>query len=244
MKNFFLLIATLFSPVLCEAQEISFLEEGKQWTYYSNNMMEQYRHNYNYVLHGDTVVLDRKCMKLFRDDKLTAFLYEDGCKVYCSFPEEKSFSLLYDFGLNKGDEITALYGKKIRVMKTEERDYCGVNRRLLWWLPCSEYENMSADDMEKLIADGREELFGQWIEGVGSPRDMFAYEPYPGNNSSLVCKQAGRQLFPDESFVDEIDRLHETAVSTLGLYDLTGRRLTAEPARGIYIRDGKKMMRR
>ena len=55
-------------------------------------------------------------------------------------------------------------------------------------------------------------------------------------DTTLMCQA-------ESASVPDIQANARTSASP-AIYDLTGRRLTAEPTRGIYIRDGKKVMRK
>ena len=84
-----------------------------------------------------------------------------------------------------------------------------------------------------------------WIEGIGSLR----YGPVglegdkPGASSTLInCTQQGRVIYQYEE-ATSVPQIRQHHADTGKAYDLQGRRMAGEPERGIYIRDGRKVVR-
>ena len=78
-----------------------------------------------------------------------------------------------------------------------------------------------------------------WIEGVGSTLDFFGMLPLPGNYNSLVaCEVNGEVIYQSATSIQGIKS--NTLNSDGAIFDLQGRRLSATPAKGVYIQNGKK----
>ena len=96
-----------------------------------------------------------------------------------------------------------------------------------------------------------------WIEGIGSGAGPFSpWIPLPPYNTFLQgCELDGTCLFGypdfyDADISDSVGSTHNKGSYDNSSYDLSGRRLSVSPAssvpsvlpKGVYIKDGKKMM--
>ena len=78
-----------------------------------------------------------------------------------------------------------------------------------------------------------------WIEGVGATMDFFGMLPLQGNYNSLVaCEVNGEVIYQSATSIQGIKS--NTLNSDGAIFDLQGRRLSATPAKGVYIQNGKK----
>ncbi|MBO4907629.1 MAG: hypothetical protein J5486_11490 [Bacteroidaceae bacterium] len=175
-------------------------------------------------------------------------LWEAEQKVYF-IPDgaDESF-LLYDFSLNVGEETTVYMPvsgiRPIDVVKEKERVVCvdGVERH------CSLIRAYWGDS-NCLSA-------GWWIEGVGSILSpLTSGSSQEGIIEQLIeCTVNGDTIYTGENNpVEELNRMltndNQDNVSfpvvysksfNNQYYDLSGRRLSAPLAKGVYIENGKK----
>ena len=85
-----------------------------------------------------------------------------------------------------------------------------------------------------------------WIEGVGSLKYGIAVhnpDRVDSNSCLVTCRNNGSILYHHSE--DALSITPRTVDSSLAgySYDLQGRRLTTEPRKGVYIRDGRKVMK-
>lgn len=165
------------------------------------------------------------------------FLREEDQKIFIYWPPGGTELLLYDFSLAEGESTSGNYAggsdltvDKIETVVVQERKF----RRFL------------------LSSSYRQDLF--WIEGVGHPSGPFrAY----GNEVNDGKEYALLAVFEDGDCIftkDDLAKLPEPSgigivdgndgAESPRIYDLQGRRLKSAPEKGIYIRDGKKMIQR
>lgn len=144
--------------------------------------------------------------------------------------------VLYDFNMQVGDKYPSVEGHEdVSVIMTDRvttRD--GVTRRLL------------------VLSNGY-----KLLEGIGclnSP-GMFFFYLNPSLEMATNCSTTSLNLFEtyndnrkneviiyqwDDFVTLDIEAIK--ACPTYSLYDLQGRRLTQQPRKGVYIRDGQKVM--
>ena len=144
--------------------------------------------------------------------------------------------VLYDFNMQVGDKYPSVEGREdVSVIMTDivtTRD--GVTRRLL------------------VLSNGY-----KLLEGIGclnSP-GMFFFYLNPSLEMATNCSTTSLNLFEtyndnrkneviiyqwDDFVTLDIEAIK--ACPTYSLYDLQGRRLTQQPRKGVYIRDGQKVM--
>ena len=217
------------------AQYLPFAEEGKQWTsHYDLPMPGGDFNGYEWV-EGDTVIGDNVCKKLYSRNDLedegavyAGALYEEDGKVYF-YPSNPKVTrnLWYDYTLETGDALPA-----------PNDDYCigdvftmeiqGITRRI--------YAVCMGNDVNTY-----------WIEGIGSIQGINAPTFLSGGGSFLSCEVNGKVLYSSDSFFDQLATSVSEVVSAgqAGpVFDLQGRRLDHEPLQGLYIKDGRKVLKR
>ena len=205
------------------------LKEGKRWSYEMDRGSVM---TFELYLDGDTIIGDKECIKLYRQQgEATTYqgaFFEEGQQVYFVDGGKDSPVLYYDFGLREGD-VFDLVGMK--VLYSHHMAISGEERRVTYL--------SSADNQMK----------GAWVEGIGSVSRLDTPVIMTGNDAELVsCVEDGKEIFTRE------DYRHLLATIASGIseqnvnpktdkhasYDLQGRRLTSNPQKGLYIRDGKK----
>ena len=144
-----------------------FVEDNKTWTCYGN---PEGAGLYCYRLRGDTLVNDQNCLKLYSQNKYNngrtlyeGALYEQDKRVYIYKPGASECSLLYDFSLKPGEEVTlyqnSRYSDGIRAITDVYELHAGQLMRIMAF-----YEIFRYGD-EQVANYGQ--FLGNWIEGVG-----------------------------------------------------------------------------
>ena len=146
---------------------VPLVSEDYLWSYCDVRKMEVFSYNLYYIqfyFKGDTVINQNNYKKLYQnacDQNMTyyiAAMREVDKKTYAVFQGESKEKLIYDFGLNKGDDF---YSELTNIAyKVQEVDSVIVNG-------------------EKRKRINFEYSFDVWIEGIGSLDNH--YLPYPLN---------------------------------------------------------------
>lgn len=234
MKQFLLMLAMM--PLASFAQDgyRPLVEQGKKWTYHHANF--EYVWDYYYTLEGDTVVSGKNCLKMYsdnKDDKGERFyegaLFEEGKKVYCFYPEKDEANLLYDFDCKVGDTL-----------KIGNVDLITLSIDTIVGIICKgERYDFQAQRYEEDM--GEPFVMGtlSWVKGVGATLDFFNMLPLAGNYNSLVaCEVNGEVLYQTSTAIQSVRSRQSNDHDAI--FDLQGRRLSATPAKGVYIQNGKK----
>lgn len=157
---------------------------------------------------------------------------EEGTKVYL-VPDGKTVyerQLLFDFGLKKGEQ-TEVAGNTLKVVETgstisEGRKY-----------PCLILHQMdNGKDTGRTI---------HWIEGIGSDRGLLQPLPEIADYASQLVVNDDKTCIYNHKSARSVSKISHNQINgsnTHTLYDLQGRRVTNQPRRGVYIRDGKKVV--
>ena len=268
MKKMLFLLFVLSSSLNLHAQDNyrPFVEEGKTWSFVvkattlwwdgKESHWDTEYENSVLTIKGDTIVdgIEYKKVMYTSDNKFfndTDFIYgiirEENKKVYmrsffddCYCPDYLSEEvLMYDFNLKVGDSFTEDYGS----------DYYRLNMKLI------SIEETDGKRISNSSTTDKEIPSMQWVEGAGGFHGLGMEQRIP----VLTCIDCTRYKFffmtcslgdevlcsfdDDGNVVLDIEDV-KTDVSGDGfIYDLQGRRLSAEPAHGIYIKDGKKIAR-
>ena len=194
------------------------------------------------------------------DAKYAGAVHEEGMKVGYFAPGSQSEALLYDFGVKVGDIVTPLmdylgghetFTCVITDVLTIQHD--GENLRCIFLSPQEEVDYL----------DYQDQIFGVWVEGVGStvcpvadvplnmiPVGQFLHgcsiggkELYSSGLSSAVRKAIQEVIRRTSINIIQADQKVNHELKNKIVYDLSGRRLsTSQPTHhGVYIIDGKKV---
>lgn len=228
-----------------------FLDEGKEWWYKDNSAFGyDSRGDFRMFIKEDTIIGGNTWKKVYRDNTPgsvpvyeKALREEDG-KVY-ELRQGGEESLMFDFSLNIGDHYVPAGsdGRYMEVIAIDTMMSAGIaHRRLIL--------------MQHL--NGADTDLTSWIEGIGgdcgidlpafwSDMDPKVINARGGTDYyhylfTACLKQDGTCLFGETPSVRTAvtSILKPTAVSPN--YDLQGRRLTKQPRKGVYIRDGRKVV--
>ena len=168
------------------------------------------------------------------DNPLPDFVREEGQKVYQNWGE--GWVLVFDFGLNVGDNYMGLQIVAVDTIEVKGRKY----RRLSFGL--------RTGDEDESLRKAKEYC---WVEGIG----CSIYGPcngiYPPQLASGPVDEIVLSVYDGDELIFEEDDFMVPAVTAIktvtrdeseknAFYDLQGRRLTTKPQRGLYIRNGKK----
>lgn len=256
MKRIFILLTLMACMTATYAQETDnyrpLAVEGKVWNCRRNIYVEAENryvwHYYSYVCQGDTVINGMTYKKMnmrdnfpytdeeysgkgFTDDQLhyIGAIRDEGSRSYMIRIWDNKEFLFYDIGLQKGEE-TPHHAKEFYVQVVADPEYVstdGIRLRCLTWALCYEGAiSMSTNE---------------WIEGFGRKDDHFIPDYLMQKNQEVLS------CYEDDVCIYDRDRTVRVAVSvpmadctrSHALYDLSGRRLSVRPTKGLYIEDGK-----
>jgi hypothetical protein len=209
------------------------LKDGKKWSYDLWRGLESF--SFHLFLDGDTTIADKRCLKLYKQyekhESVASYLgalYEEGRQVYFCETGRSEFWLHYDFGINKGDTF---YLGEMAVLKNSMMDFCGKERHVIY---------MKSNDNSYAAV---------WIEGIGCIAGLHTPVIIMGNEAELKsCIEDGMEIFKSEDYT-KVMNFVKSGISNINVddgrlssisFDLYGRRITARPQRGLYIRDGRK----
>ena len=241
--------------------------EGKQWNFKrlvtpDDEGDKTLKHHYTYKVHGDTVIQGIDYKKLYMNDftypisslwtaedfyasptvgkngfldndwHYVAALRDEDSRAYLIHADTNEELLLYDVSLEPG--VYENLGMKI----ISKYDYSeqGVRLRVLRWLyhgsgPVPTYNDYAT----------------YWIEAVGYMVDEFHLSGYFRQIWNITSQlesvfEKDVCIYGDPTVITSVRDLPSEPVakdSDSKYYDLSGRRLSAPPAKGVYIQDGR-----
>ncbi len=245
-----LLLMFILGAMNTEAQEwdheyVPFVEEGKMWICNkSGNVIDC-----TFTMRGDTIIGNHTYKKVlcefekYYGDKTVHYycgVREEDYRVFLIKPDTQEEKLLCDFSSPKD------------TIYISRSDYQYAR------LPGKHYSYYEYGQMEfplyKVIDGKVNELYelGYWLEGGGFiVRNPFAFE-FSGEKSEL-----GREILVNFLMIGDKclynwhwkvapTRIDDTTTEVIlgdSLFDLTGRPLSTPPSRGMYIQNGKKVIK-
>jgi hypothetical protein len=238
MKNF-LWLALLFSTMsfaeTSSGEHLKMFPEGRKWS------VAMWGHDdpaYTLIVHGDTVVNEKSCKKIYQDTNTTPnfIVYEEDGVIYAYSPEEKTFVPRMDFTLNKGDEITEGYSKHTVVDK-DTVSVNGVKRCRITISP----------------GIGNDKIC-YWVEGIGASCEVWYNQideydlerPIAGFLYMVACYDDDTLLFSRDDFSTLSSGIRGVTANpssdTSPIYDTSGRAVSHPQKGNIYISQGKKFL--
>ena len=215
--------------------------DGKEWNIKTTVIQEgvPYTSDVCMWVNGDTIVDDIRYKKLYKLETPRWEGGEERIEVgYCRQNGDKYYQngrMLFDFGLPTeygefiADEQAELYAYASYIGDTILTD--GKTRRYQTMQWYDLYDNSGIDLSASDI----------WVEGIGS-LTMGIYDNVFGRHNQSVelqsCIWQGQYLYKKEETLVVPIQQSDTSSS---YYDLQGRKVT-NPMRGIYIKDGKKVI--
>ncbi|MBR2235719.1 MAG: hypothetical protein IJ892_11780 [Prevotella sp.] len=223
---------------------------------------------HSHYIKGDTLIYNETWKKVFfskegQEDSYFAAMREEGQKVYAIASGCDTPRLLYDFSLQVGDTPICISESKLcgafdcLIESTESLNYDDWYTRME--LKHIDVINVNGQERRRFIFESDYSACSRklsdfsypalvWVEGIGSCGGPFLSWSKPTPESRLTCYLDGNVIFEDEDFyvpgaTDDINQ--HTSVYAFGKdekYDLQGRRIDATPAKGVYIRNGRKQV--
>lgn len=262
MKKLILTLFAVLSAATAMAQEKAyrpFCEEGKTWVSQLVSAIDpSYIFNTSvHVLSGDTLIDNRTCKKVMAYLGVTGGLhyagafYEDQKKVYYYRPTSTTPVLLYDFATPEGGSIDV--GCVFTVVVAKDSYTTGERPLLDRSLGFLQSELLatglieSSDDPDLLQC-------GLWREGVGNllgtpVKSIYNHFEPTGLTSEVLlsCSVGDEYLFLREesrSWVEKVMKVGrlELLSKSSTVCDISGRNVNTS-ARGLYIKNGKKILK-
>ena len=221
-----------------ETDRPAFVKEGKTW----NCLQPANGGTCTYVITGDTVIGGTTYKKVLCQDR---WEYKDEGRHYFAAVREQGRQV---FMVNGGqDQEYMLYDFIPEGTATLTYEWQGWQAERAGGVPCW-IRGVSHNYfvVYPIIIDSADQmplaLF--WIDGIGSVNGPFSV----GNErkTTLSCYEEGQLIYEYEDFyhlqdpngIMQVEDANTTRL--VPTYDLQGRRLTAKPARGLYIEQGRK----
>ena len=243
---------------------IPFAATGKKWVHIVLNDCPTY-YNINTYTIKDAVLKDgyvwfnmykesvNQDRKVSKSDKPIYCIREwDGCVYLYDDSVEGNSIKVYDMNASVGDSVS-IYGTEIGLdISTSYLDSIYVLEE-----KC--ISNCEHDYRALVIESQKREYQGEYerhtiIEGLGDYNNFMNPKFYvsgftgQGYEQIIECYLGDNLIFQDlKGYIKDvylgISAPTLTTPPSLHAFDLQGRRLTREPAHGIFIKDGKKVMR-
>ena len=262
------------SAVITFAQEVtdSYLPmavEGKTWWFKRRPLPGHYGtlHDYAYTVMGDTTVYTISYKKIYQNDfggglpesreyiddykrynyvdsawHYVAALRDDGSRVYIFREGAEEEEIYYDLSLKEGESFLLPGGGsgKTAFSAAEIVSINGTPRRKLPW-----YQWYNTPNGPVAVTSGDH----IWLEGIGQNHDGFLRAEWQtsveGSETVLLAVTDGETcIYGALKNLSAIPQVRTTSSSSPALFDLSGRRLSVPPAKGIYIENGRKRVAR
>lgn len=229
-----------------ESTYVSLLKHRRSWSYHDNKSGNE---TIQTVL-GDTLVYDDQYNfrgKLYRkiyvqdsqkygDTELHYYggMREEGKKVYL-IPEGKGKDdrvLVLNFGLEIGEQVE-IDGCTVKVVESNDVEIDGKKRRRL-----------TLHQMEDGKDTGRA---CHWTEGIGSDCGLIQPLPWDATGDQQLTVTDNDPVIPEpspETLAIDNPYIKENGSPADIIFDLQGRRLQGEPQKGMYLRNGRKYVRK
>ena len=229
-KKTFLTTILVFVVMQAYSQSyIPLIVEGKTWNLdivgYNHEADEMETESITCVLSGDTVFNGVAYKKYYENDTFMGGMREKNKCVYYTQTGEAKEMLIYDFNLEVGEEFT-YYDCVSAVTNVTTINAHGKA------LKCIELTDIY-----------NPHHVHYWIEGVGGIEGPTRplYEVLTGASITMnTCTSGDSVLYSKEDNPTAIAL--PTPSTPSALYDLQGRKLNGKPRRGLYLKDGRKMV--
>ena len=237
------------------------LKEGKVWNIYYSNYSRSFELNFCVKVLGDTIVDNEQCYKATSEtiDIATGNVISKGGGVVVLLEKDRKvyerrndiWRFLYDFNLQQGDVKVINDVSKQEVLAI---DGVEVNGKTFRRMTLKETYAYYGDTVS---------VTGYWVEGVGSSFGLLSPDNWPAMGGTFYlesCFEDGECIFTAADFDKQgidintgVESLYNeqctmnkgTQECTMNnvLFDLQGRRIQGSPKHGVYIQNGKKVMK-
>ena len=226
------------------------LKEGKVWNMYYSNYSRSYELTICVRIIGDTIVDNEQCYKATSEtiDRATGNAISKGGSVAVFLEKDRkvferrndNWRLLYDFNLQQGDVSVVNDVTQQEVVAVDDVE---VNEKSFRRMTLKETYVYKGDSVS---------VTGYWVEGVGSSFGLLLPNNWTAMDGPMYlesCYEDGECIFyatdfyksGDTTDIKATNHVHRTKNNVL--FDLQGRRLNTEPKHGVYIQNGRKVMR-
>lgn len=234
MKRKILLLSLLLASAATIMAQDPIVTEGKEW--HLDVSSDLYSRDVRMWIEGDTVVDGVACKRFFTHTKQLWDGGQESLEVgYCRQDGDRYYQngeLMFDLGMQVGDTITFTAGTQYIVKAVGDTILSdGVTRRYQLMMMAEEIH----DEVTPYNSD-------YWVEGIGSLSAgiLTCHVFRDGFMSTLLgCSYKGQYLYRNVGSGIEKPLSHLPV--TTPHYDPQGRPVT-NPTRGIYIKDGKKVV--
>ena len=171
-------------------------------------------------------------------------LYEIDRVVYWHSPYDNMVPILH-FDLEVSDNILILGHPSYLNLWVSAKDTFSLNGRTLKrWI------------IQSQVHQSDPNLYDIIIEGIGNTFGAFGYLNLPEHDNGVIYFEPkllevydnGELIFTFDDFFTNLEasmnEIYTPEVEDNSIYDMFGRRLSQEPEKGIYIRNGKKYIAR
>ena len=210
--------------------------DGKEWAFKTLDVSPT---EIRMWIDGDTIVGDRTCKKIYKHTRASDG--QEKLEVNFCWQDDKQYwqndRLLFDFGIDRYDYFFGVDNNseyasfRYVVASGDTILYDGLTRRYV--IVSKEIDDDSPSPENVDI----------WVEGIGSLKTgVFDYNMLAeGKEVELLsCTYNGVYLYKnDNTNIKDLPLIPEKSV--IPYYDLQGRPVAA-PTRGIYIKDGRKVI--
>ena len=248
---------------------IPFVEAGKCWATahfrtYASQHADDIETLSTYILDGDTTIAATRCLKLMRinvniaadtsDTVYVASLFEDDRRVMFFPPGLSRAYLMHDFYATSGDTLLC-YDCESQDWQSPRAERLA---RPVYAVVVGHTDEMLGDRRQKVCWLAPESVYANydcWMKGIGDRHSpTHAAGVISDNRATLLrCTVGNRVLYQLPKYDDFIDVIKDIMPSAHSgstqivnsksvnrkCFDLSGRRIAAPPARGLYIEDGK-----
>lgn len=224
------------------------LKDGKTWTCSRLSDIDFQRFTYSYKLEDEIIVQGRRYMILWLNDiemygddgwHFYAYVRESDRKVFILYEGKEEESLLYDFQMQQNGKLIMPNDIQMRFNGCFDTNYNGKILIL---------QTFSISYIVDEPGVGVPDAGLECLESVGYSMDPFCTDRWFTRSPRLEsCQENEECIFKGKDFGTLIPlgvSMPNALMKDSGniYYDLQGRRINSHPARGIYIRDGRKVV--
>ncbi len=224
------------------------LKDGKTWTCSRLSDIDFQRFTYSYKLEDEIIVQGRRYMilwlnniEMYGDDgwHFYAYVRESDRKVFILYEGKEEESLLYDFQMQQNGKLIMPNDIQMRFNGCFDTNY---NGKILTLQTFS--ISYIVDEPGVCVPDAGLEC----LESVGYSMDPFCTDRWFTWSPRLEsCQENEECIFKGKDFGTLIPlgvSMPNALMKDSGniYFDLQSRRINSHPARGIYIRDGRKVV--
>ena len=224
------------------------LKDGKTWTCSRLSDIDFQRFTYSYKLEDEIIVQGRRYMILWLNDiemygddgwHFYAYVRESDRKVFILYEGKEEESLLYDFQMQQNGKLIMPNDIQMRFNGCFDTNY---NGKILTLQTFS--ISYIVDKPDVGVPDAGLEC----LESVGYSMDPFCTDRWFTRSPRLEsCQENEECIFKGKDFGTLIPlgvSMPNALMKDSGNinFDLQGRRINSIPAKGIYIRDGRKVV--